>query len=559
MLNEQQQQLDSILKEIARMLDITPTDYNRAVASYDAVRQCLIDGYADGAYPGSVQEPDIYPQGSISLGTVVRPLPLQDDKDADFDVDLVCELQLPYVARTSSHNASAIKHQVGNRLQADGTYKDKMEDEGRRCWTLNYAKSAGVGFHLDILPCVPDPNKGTEITQKGITNPYLVPEYTKSTIGITHWPDKRSRDYEWKSSNPRGYAKWFKNRNTSFDAVSARQKQMILESLQVSLTQPIYNIVDDVPNELIRTPLQRAIQILKRHRDMRFKDHPTNKPISIIITTLSAWLYQGEQDVFTALLNIVNKFGHHTELLKNSHAILDESVADLELIKRKNNGEWLIPNTVDPDENFADRWHEENHVRAKEFFDWVNHVQKDIQESLASTDPAAIKQVLAESFGQRTLNEAWGKAVPTATASHGLIAGISRALSRFRVKHKQRPQWPINLRYHVTVTGKATRKGFRPVQFKSDTQPLNKHCSLRFEAKTTATWPYKVYWQVVNTDEEAIRADCLRGGYYDGVVEKGGRVREEKSLYTGMHWVECFIVKKGECVARSGEFVVNIQ
>ncbi|WP_197996831.1 nucleotide-binding domain-containing protein, partial [Gimesia chilikensis] len=29
--------------------------------------------------------------------------------------------------------------------------------------------------------------------------------------------------------------------------------------------------------------------------------------------------------------------------------------------------------------------------------------------------------------------------------------------------------------------------------------------------------------------------------------------------FPGMHWVECFVVKNGVCVARSGEFVVNIE
>jgi hypothetical protein len=87
---------------------------------------------------------------------------------------------------------------------------------------------------------------------------------------------------------------------------------------------------------------------------------------------------------------------------------------------------------------------------------------------------------------------------------------------------------------------------------------LSKHYSLRFKAKTNILWPYKVYWQVVNTDEEARAANCLRGGFYDGIIEKGGRVRKESTLYRGIHWIECFIVKNGVCVARSGEFMVKI-
>lgn len=40
-----------------------------------------------------------------------------------------------------------------------------------------------------------------------------------------------------------------------------------------------------------KTPLQRAVQILKRHRDIMFAGDE-DKPVSIIITTLAAKAYQ---------------------------------------------------------------------------------------------------------------------------------------------------------------------------------------------------------------------------------------------------------------------------
>lgn len=54
----------------------------------------------------------------------------------------------------------------------------------------------------------------------------------------------------------------------------------------------------------------------------------------------------------------------------------------------------------------------------------------------------------------------------------------------------------------------------------------------------------------------ALNAGDGRGAFYD--CNKSGTVREEKTKYTGTHWVECFVVKENVCVARSGEFVVNI-
>ena len=70
--------------------------------------------------------------------------------------------------------------------------------------------------------------------------------------------------------------------------------------------------------------------------------------------------------------------------------------------------------------------------------------------------------------------------------------------------------------------------------------------------------PYKLFWQVVNTGEEAAAANDLRGGFNGGEVQRGGRKWHESTRYTGGHWVECFAVKDGQCLARSGEFIVNV-
>jgi hypothetical protein len=82
---------------------------------------------------------------------------------------------------------------------------------------------------------------------------------------------------------------------------------------------------------------------------------------------------------------------------------------------------------------------------------------------------------------------------------------------------------------------------------------IAKHYSLRFKAKTNVPWPYDVHWQVVNTGEEASQRGQLRGTIFSGGCE-----RDERTEYSGFHWIECFILKDGVLVARSGEFVVEI-
>jgi hypothetical protein len=58
--------------------------------------------------------------------------------------------------------------------------------------------------------------------------------------------------------------------------------------------------------------------------------------------------------------------------------------------------------------------------------------------------------------------------------------------------------------------------------------------------------PYTVYWKVRNTGIEAQNAGSLRGE-----IRKGSMTREESTSYAGSHWVECYIVKNGRCVAQA--------
>ena len=67
--------------------------------------------------------------------------------------------------------------------------------------------------------------------------------------------------------------------------------------------------VDDLPAYRWKSPLQRCVQILKRHRDVMFADNLDSKPISIIITTLAGKAYQGEVEIADALDRILSNMG----------------------------------------------------------------------------------------------------------------------------------------------------------------------------------------------------------------------------------------------------------
>jgi hypothetical protein len=116
----------------------------------------------------------------------------------------------------------------------------------------------------------------------------------------------------------------------------------------------------------------------------------------------------------------------------------------------------------------------------------------------------------------------------------------------------------LNLKYKVEVHGRYKTSAGKNFSITSKTT-VPKQSNIYFVAETTVPKPFDVYWQVVNTGDEASKSAGLRGGiFHSATAGKGGLNQKEYSQYTGLHWVECFIVKNGVCVARSYEFFVNI-
>ena len=353
------------LERVASEIDIPASKYQNAVDRYHAVGRWL----ETGEYPVSRGQPSIYPQGSFRLGTVVRPI--RQGIEASYDIDLVCEMPL-IKHLTTPH---AVKHMVGHQLRQHETYRQLLDPEGRRCWTLEYAEQDGVGFHLDVLPAVPD---GSGLQSTGLS--------------ITH---KADASYSWSASDPRGYGDWFDRKNAAaFARVVVEQKQIIQRRASL-----VFASVDDVPDQLVRTPLQRAIQLMKRNRDLHFNRPETINyaPISIIITTLGAHLYAGESDTHTALAGIVGRLQGHAALVEGR--AIDLNLAAMGLIRRLPDGTWYIGNPVNPDENFADRWHEDDQARARAFFSWVTVLQRDLLNVQISANPRLLKESLSRTLG----------------------------------------------------------------------------------------------------------------------------------------------------------------
>ncbi len=494
---------EEAIKKVFQELDIPPSKYKQAIERFESMKCYLMEG----EYERVTGESEIYLQGSFKLGTEIRPY--RNSKDADYDIDIVCRLEHRKEATTSKE----VKLQVGNHLKNNDTYKKMLDGEGKRCWTLNYAEQDSVGFHIDILRSIQD---------------------SKSQSGGIVVTNKNSDtgQYEWSPSNPKGFAKWFYGKNKhAFDKVREHQKKKLFERHR---QEKFFASEDAVPNIHVKTPLQRAIQLLKRHRDIRFCSQPNEKckPISMVITVLAARIYSNEITIYETLKNIIDTLSRHANQMQPSF-LFNETTAksNYKFITKTDKGQWRILNPTNHGENFADKWHEKEngipHARAKAFFEWVKWAKEDFLD---------IEESLNEEHYMRLLK-----------------------MSRFDVPQRTPPHWPIKRSHLVQVSGHfKTPSEVLFKKFGANTI-LEKGCELRFEASTKVSKPFDVYWQVVNTGTEAKNAKGLRGEIIFKNAGDGSLVWLEETRYAGFHWVECFIVKGEECVARSGEFIVNIK
>lgn len=340
MNDDRKEYLSELYSRVADELNISETMMKKAISSYDAVGNWLGE-----CEPGL--DVKIMPQGSFNLGTVIKPI---SDRD-DYDIDLVCLLK-----NGSYLNAEDIKKIVGDRLKQHETYGKMLDDEGKRCWTLQYDE-----FHMDVLPSVPR------------NRAFIEP--TKTELRLTH--KLEDKNYEDRYSNPYQYRSWFENcMRTVLD--TAKSDFAIRNKVEIS----------KVSTNRVKTPLQKAIQLLKRHRDIMFdKQDSDDAPISIIITTLAAKAYSNETDLYEALCNIVKKMPQY--------------------IVTDNEGKYHIDNPVMIDENFADKWNE-NPKKVECFNKWIQSVTDDvINNPLAVTGTVEISKLLKKNFGENISNKAY--------------------------------------------------------------------------------------------------------------------------------------------------------
>ena len=308
--------ISELLLGTLEQVDLPPELQAGADAAYEDVGLWMSDNLDEGDW-------HVYPQGSMRLGTVVRP-----SDDDEYDIDAVAKWGVDKETISQDELKGVVGRALADYVEArsgDGKLAPTGCDESRRCWTLTF----NGPLHMDILPAIPD----RKATPTGI----LLPD----------------RDlFRWQFSDPIAYSNWFYDRMAE---QVLEEKRALAKSAQVE--------VDDIPDWRVRTTLQRVVQVLKLHRNHYFAENTDFRPPSIIVTTLAAHTYRSGNRLYEAVM---------------------EAVASMPGFIDRDGSRYILTNPVQQQENFADMWGDDTH-HAGMFFKWLNDLERTLEESRATT------------------------------------------------------------------------------------------------------------------------------------------------------------------------------
>lgn len=110
---------------------------------------------------------------------------------------------------------------------------------------------------------------------------------------------------------------------------------------------------------------------------------------------------------------------------------------------------------------------------------------------------------------------------------------------------------PVDIRYSLQIDCNVTQGGWRPFSLRDFLRTSggflrhNKHLDFHI-TKTNCPKPYEIWWKVRNVGAEAERRNMIRGQ----INKTNCDHHRENTDFYGPHYVECYLIKNGVCVAR---------
>ncbi|MGV3615273.1 MAG: SMODS domain-containing nucleotidyltransferase [Fimbriimonas sp.] len=208
-----------------------------------------------------------------------------------------------------------------------------------------------------------------------------------------------------------------------------------------------------------------------------------------------------------------------------------------------------MPTIYDPGgtgEDFGRRWDQEGY---RVFRDKIKFYFEKIDEAYSETEEAKSVSKWQAVFGEKFV-------APKVEQSKSVLASYSSLLpvSEQWIQHLG---YPLRLdpRYQVRITGYVKKlAGMGAYYLRDRGDRVGKRRSIEFRVVScNVPSPEAIFWKVKNLGDEALAAGQLRG---EISRDDGSRIHAESTSYRGNHYVECYVIKGGTCVAMDRQLVI---
>ena len=247
--------IDVMLADVAVRIQLSPTDYQRAVDHYHAIHEWI----ERDASPLCGLVLDFYTQGGFAIGATVARHATDDEFDIDVMAQLSCRTDVDPELVLSTLD-EAIRAESGSR------YHDKA-DRKTRCSTVYYD-----GMHLDVTPTV-----------------RVIGTNEKTGLIFHSKPEDPREPKLALYANPHGFAQWFlqqtppdQNFGTFFEKRSLdydRSRMALLEKRADAVPVPDHCPAYHKSRAVI------ALQLIKRWRNLAYDKRHANRrlPPSVLL------------------------------------------------------------------------------------------------------------------------------------------------------------------------------------------------------------------------------------------------------------------------------------
>lgn len=188
-------------------------------------------------------------------------------------------------------------------------------------------------------------------------------------------------------------------------------------------------------------------------------------------------------------------------------------------------------------------------IDCKRMTNWKNRLKSKLEDLEVLFSDECTKDDAIQAWYGFFNHDYWGGQV-TVEKSYAIASVPKSVCSFFDGEQYIEEMYPMQLVYKCDVSCKVSGDGWRlkPIgEFLSIWRHYLPHnfeiqCEMEY---TNCPWPYKILWKVKNVGPEAERKNLIRGE-----IKERGRTIVEHTSFFGNHYIECYIVKDGLCVAR---------